>query len=45
MIKREKYIIDNRAKISENSNELFRYLVKNLKIKLLHPMKRCYQSK
>ena len=39
MIKLEKYI-DNRAKISENSDEFLRCLVKSLKIKFLHPMKR-----
>ena len=32
--------IDNRAKISENSDEIFRSLVKSLKIKFLHRMKR-----
>ena len=32
--------IDNRAKISENSNEYLRSLVKILKIKFLHPVKR-----
>ena len=37
MIKREKHI-DHRAKISENSDEFLRALVKSLKIKLLHPM-------
>ena len=39
MIKHEKHI-DNRAKISENSDEFLRSLVKSLKIKFLHPMKR-----
>ena len=39
MIKLEKHI-DNRAKISENSDEFLRSLVKRLKIKFLHPMKR-----
>ena len=32
--------IDNRAKISGNSDEFLRSLVKSLKIKFLHPMKR-----
>ena len=32
--------IDNRAKIYKNSDEFFRSLVKRLKIKFLHPMKR-----
>ena len=36
MIKHEKHI-DNRAKISENSNEFLRLLVKTLKIKFLDP--------
>ena len=40
MIKHEKHIIDNRAKISENSNKYFPSLVKTLKIKFLHPMRR-----
>ena len=40
MIKREKHIIDNRANISENSNEFLRSLIKSLKIKFLHPMRR-----
>ena len=39
MIKHEKHI-DNRAKISENSDEFLRSLLKSLKIKFLHPMKR-----
>ena len=39
MIKLEKHI-DNRAKISENSDEFLHTLVKRLKIKFLHPMKR-----
>ena len=39
MIKHEKHI-DDRAKISENSDEFLRSLVKSLKIKFLHPMKR-----
>ena len=39
MIKHEKRI-DNRANISENSDEFLRSLVKSLKIKFLHPMKR-----
>ena len=38
MIKHEKHI-DNRVKISENSNEFLCSLVKSLKIKFLHPMK------
>ena len=38
MIKHEKHI-DNRAKISENSDGFLRSLVKSLKIKFLHPMK------
>ena len=40
MIKLEKHI-DNRVKISENSDEFLCSLVKSLKIKFLHPMKRC----
>ena len=36
MIKHEKHI-DNRAKISENSNEFLHLLVKTLKIKFLDP--------
>ena len=32
--------INNRAKISENSDEFLRSLVKSLKIKFVHPMKR-----
>ena len=40
MIKHKKHIIDNRANVSENSNEFFRSLVKSLKIKFLHPMRR-----
>ena len=40
MIKHEKHIIDNRAKISESSNKFLRSLVKSLKIMVLHPMKR-----
>ena len=39
MIKLEKHI-DNRTKISENSDEFLRSIVKSLKIKFLHPMKR-----
>ena len=39
MIKLEKHI-DNKAKISENSDEFLRSLVKSLKIKFLHPIKR-----
>ena len=31
--------IDNRAKISENSDGIFRFLVKSLKIKFLRRMK------
>ena len=40
MIKHEKHIIDNRTKISENSKDLICSLVKSLKIKFLHPMRR-----
>ena len=32
------YIIDNRDKISENSNEFLRSLMKSLKVKYLHSM-------
>ena len=39
MIKHEKHI-DNRAKMSENSDEFLRSLVKSLKIKFLHSKKR-----
>ena len=39
MMKLEKHI-DGRAKTSENSDEFLRSLVKSLKIKFLHPMKR-----
>ena len=39
IIEHEKHI-DYRAKISENSDEILRSLVKCLKIKVLHPMKR-----
>ena len=39
IIKHEKHI-NNRAKISENSDEFLRSLVKSLKIKFVHPMKR-----
>ena len=39
MIKLEKHI-DNRVKISENSDEFLRSLVKSLKIKFLHSMER-----
>ena len=39
MIKLEKHI-DNKAKISENSDEFLRSLAKSLKIKFLHPVKR-----
>ena len=39
MIKHEKHIIDNRPKISENSNGFLLSLVKSLKIKFLHPMR------
>ena len=38
-IKHEKHTIDNRAKISDNSNEFLRSLVKIGKIKILHPMR------
>ena len=37
MIKHEKHI-DNRAKISENSDEFLWSLVKSLQIKILHPI-------
>ena len=37
-IKHEKHTIDNRAKISDNSNEFLRSLVKIVKIKILHPI-------
>ena len=37
MIKHEKHI-DNRAKISENSDEFLWSLVKSLQIKFLHPI-------
>ena len=40
MIKYENHTIDNRAKISENSNDFLGSLVKSLKIKFLHPMRR-----
>ena len=40
MIKHENHVIDNRANISENSNDFLRFLVKNLKIKILHPARR-----
>ena len=39
MIKHEKHT-DNTAKISENSDEFLRFLVKSSKTKFLHPMKR-----
>ena len=39
-IKHENHTIDNRAKISENSNDFLRSLVKSLKIKFLHPIRR-----
>ena len=39
MIKHEKHT-DNRAKRSENSDEFLRSLVKSLKKKFFHPMKR-----
>ena len=38
MNKHEKHI-DNRAKISESSNKFLHFLVKSLKIMVLHPMK------
>ena len=38
-IKHKKHI-DNRAKISENSDEFLGSLLKSLKIEFLHPMKR-----
>ena len=38
MIKHENHTIDNRAKLSENSNDFLRPLVKSLKLKFLHPM-------
>ena len=39
-------IIDNRANISENSDKcgIYRLLVKSLKIKFLHPMKRFHEN-
>ena len=37
---KKQHIIDNTAKISENSNGFLRSLVKCLKIKLLHPLRR-----
>ena len=40
MIKHEKHIIDNRAKISESSDEFLHSSVKYLKIMVLHPMRR-----
>ena len=40
MIKHEKHIIDNRAKISESSDEFLRSSVKYSKIMVLHPMRR-----
>ena len=40
MIKHEKHVIDNRENIPENSNDFLRVLVKSLKIKFLHPMRR-----
>ena len=40
MIKHENHVIDKRANISENSNDFLRFLVKNLKIKILHPTRR-----
>ena len=41
MIKDEKHIIDDRAKIiSEDSNEYLPSLIRSLKIKFLHPMRR-----
>ena len=45
MIKHEKHIIDNKAKISDNSNEFLRFLVKSLKIKFLHTMRRSMRMK
>ena len=45
MIKHEKHIIDNKEKISENSNEFLRFLVKSLKIKFLHTMRRSMRMK
>ena len=39
MIKHEKHIIDNRAKISD-SNEFLCFSVKSLKIKFLYPIRR-----
>ena len=38
MIKHENHTIDNRAKLSEKSNDFLRSLVKSLKLKFLHPM-------
>ena len=40
MIKLENHSTDNRAKISWNSNDFLRFLIKTLKIKFLHPMRR-----
>ena len=40
MIEHEKYTVDNRAQISENSDELLRSSLKSFKTKLLHPLKR-----
>ena len=39
-IKHEKHILNNKAKISENSNQFFRSLVKSLEIKFLHTVSR-----
>ena len=39
MMKHENHAIDNKAKISENSNDFLHSLVKSLKIKSLHPMR------
>ena len=40
MIKHENHTIDNISKISENCNDFLWSLVKSLKIKFLHPMRR-----
>ena len=41
MIKHEKHL-DDRAKISENSDEFLHSLVNGFKIKFLHPMKKVH---
>ena len=40
MIKHENHAIENRANISENSDDFLRFLVKSSKIKILHPIRR-----